>query len=622
VPIKDIHFSASESGENEVSAEILFAKLIGSMLADAIYAPLTGAPPTTKDVESRTSSAHIQSAVVHLRPNVPLKLPNDYQVTLADPSQITIEALSYETKNGEKWEATTEIDLSFGSPTILTSDSISFEPKSGHLKLRLDASLTNETLSVALSKTQPKAECQCTDGLVSNSTAGWSGNLQQANLAFDTLSYKKPRPRGNPELVCSAQLAASASLNWSKDEWRISGLATVDKVGLSLSPAQNQNADRKEVLRIDVTKPVSIKSLTAMRELAESRLSISIAEVAASGTLDAGSAVAAMLETFKASGGKVLFSNKSGLQVAAEFATGATMSWKTTPEGQTHGGAEHQDFAVKGTAKIEVTNAQRQNLTITNVALDLKSLAAPAVGISMSVSGNVAISSDVISLSGVTASVDRFEMRATEGGRVTGNASIRVAISKNELARALQSLLAQPHTIPGRGIGRILAFDGEISEVHVDSSGLRVSFPGAQLHVEGAMSARGTLTTRRRIVITFPIHVDRTIVNHNDFNVRATVAGIATASFPAANVLASQQVALSLDYQRVDLDLGGVLDLIRRALEAFHIVPSLRDILPRNVMLPLFKGNIDRASLPYHLGVTRLPLAGSPELVRISRAAA
>jgi hypothetical protein len=205
---------------------------------------------------------------------------------------------------------------------------------------------------------------------------------------------------------------------------------------------------------------------------------------------------------------------------------------------------------------------------------------------------------------------------------------VALSVPKAELCNLLRAELAKPIKVPGGSLGRILVFDGTVSDLSVNATGLAVTFPGAKLHVEGPISASGNLTTSRRIVIR-PI-VDRNIVNHNDFTLEARIAADAAAAFPAAESLAQQTIEVQLDYQQAQLQLRGFLgglpfaaDVFRGALQLFGIEDRIKKALPARVTRVLFPQDASNpASVLAKIRKPSIQVSDVPDRLQVKASAA
>jgi hypothetical protein len=626
VPLEKIQITAAPGDSAQVSAELLFAELIASVLTDVIHTGLAKAQLAQGDVELRTGSARVTSAVVSLRPGSWFRLPEGNTVTVAAPSQVRLHDLEYQAENGESWKAKADLDLSCAPPTQFSAGQVICQPGTSRLKLALDLALTRDRLTARLLNTiEDPTRLLLKDGSIKSTSPAWQADLKTAAVFLERLTFSGSRRGGRSAIDVSASVSSSLRIRWETDGWQASADLGSDQLKLSLLTDPSGTENEPEQLSVAAGRPVTFNDLTLSRDVGSGTLRIVLGSLSASGALAKALSVATSVDRFKAAGGKLDYQGRDGTHVSAEFAAGGSLDWKPPPSDPSAGPAPSQ-FAIQGTANsVEVASPKNEKLQLSHVQLDFASSTGNPPGIAVSCRGNISVLSDRLSIQGAEARVSSLELRPGAGNSVQGSVSVALSVPKAELCNAIRAELAKPITVKGGGIGRILDFDSSISDLSVNASGLIVSFAGPRLHVEGPISVSGNLTTSRRIVI--PPLVDRKIVNHNDFTLEARISANAAATFPPVDEFAKQTVQIQFEYERAELQLGGFLgglpfasDVFRAALHAFGIEDKLKAALPSKVSIDVFQKNTsdDRSSVLSKIRKHRIQLSDVPDRLELN----
>jgi hypothetical protein len=595
VPVGEIRVTAAPAEGARLSADVLFARLLATVLAGVMKAPLAESGGPAGDDRLRVQSAAVKEADVSLRPGSTLRLPDGHELTLGEPSRVRVRDLRYDASGGRSWNATADLDLGCVPPTRFTVDRLSCDPGTGRLNATLDLALTGDRLSAKLAGEPPvPARLTLAGGSIEKPSPALQGDLEQAEITADSLSYARSRGERRADFSLSALANASARVRWESDGWRGSARLHVDNLKLSVQPEGEGGTSGSARLVAAPGQPATLEDAALERGVGGGVLRLSLGTLTASGTLSKALSLSASLEQFKASGGRLRYEGRDGTLVAADFAAGGSLS----VSGPGAGAPGRGEFAVRGLAKaVEVTSPRKDSLRLENVNLAVKSLPGDPEGVALECSGDVAVRSDRLAVAGAELRINSLELRRGDANRLKGNVSLTLSVPKSELRNAAASELVKPITVRGGGVGKVLGFDCSVSDLRVDASGLDVSFNGPDLHAEGPLSVSGTLTTRRKIGVE--------IVGHHDFTLHARLSADAAASFPPAAELAKQTIEIRFEYEQANLVLGGFLgDLpfaekaFQEALKVFGVEAKIKAALPRTVTLPLFKaGANDPASV-------------------------
>jgi hypothetical protein len=596
VPLGEMTITADAKRPPHASAELLFARLIMTLIADSLHAGLSASPPGPREAELRTSSARIGSAEIALQPGAELELPGGNRLVVGESSAIKVRNLEYRAAMPETWTARAEIDVGCIPTTRFVARNVVCQPGKSRLKLALMLALDGGRLqATSVNAPRDNPHLVIENGSVESTAPDWQAALSKTDIQIDRLVYSATRRGNDAELALEATLKSSATLHWNSRGWQASAGVATDGLKLTVPLQPVGRTSGPPTLTASSERPATLANLALERDVGSGILRVNLGSVSAAGRLANAVALKAYVDQFHAAGGRVDYVGNDGLKVSADFTAGGSFRFDDpNPAGSAASGSRSPRFALNGNAnRVALTSPRNEKLTLTDVELEVSSLAGDSPGISVACKGNAEFRSDRLAIAGARAEVDSLKLRPGPGNKLKGTVVISLSVPKSELCNIVRAELAKPIKVPGGNLGRVLELDTSVSELAVNGTRLAVNFVGAKLHVEGPISASGTLTTGRRIVI--PRIVNRKIVSHNHFALEARIAANGTPAFPAAETLAQQAIEIDVDYRQAQLQLGGFLgglpfagDVFRGALRLFGIEDKIKKALPGKVSLRLF----------------------------------
>jgi hypothetical protein len=629
VRLNDIKVNASLSDPADVSADLFFAKIIGAMLVDVVNAPEETAEPVQRKFQPESVS--ITSAMLSLRPGATIKLPVGREMVLGESSQIGIRDLHYDANLGESWKARVELDIGVVPPTEFAANKLIIKPGTGRLTVALDVTLNKEQLLATLAASQAApAKLAMAGGSFKGQPAAWEAELKNADIVIDSLQYTAS-PRGDhAKLNCDVTLTSTAQVQWERDGWHASANLVINGLKLAVPPAASGTKTAPQFVAA-AGEQTTLQGLVLERNLGGGTIRLMLGELAVSGSVSNAMALTASLAQFKASGGQVNYQGRDGTVVSAIFAAGGSIASNASPVGQP-GKSVPVELAIKGRATAaDIRTRQNDKLHLQNVDIDLRAILGSNAGLSLACSGEIAVLSDRLAVAGAHASITSLELKQGNQGKLTGRVAVALSVPKKELIDTAQKELAKPIIIPGSHVGKVLDADVSLSDLHVDAHGLKLSFNGSKLHVEGPIVTTGKLITKRRIVVDVPLagRIEKHTSNHDDFTLHARLSANAGATFPSAKDLASQAVEIHIEYQKATLELGGFLgklplanDAFKDMLKLFGIESKIRSALPSKMTLHLFKSAAnDPRSFLARIHNPQITLVGDGDQLKLSGSA-
>jgi hypothetical protein len=596
VRLNDLRVNAAPTDPANVSADVLFARLIASTLTDVVDAPLAMSEPVQRDFHPESVS--VTAATLLLRPGASIHLPGSREMVLGDASQIRIRDLHYDAGQGQSWKAKVDLDIGFAPPTEFAANKLTIKPGAARFTLALDVALSKEELSAALIATPAKpAKLTLAGGSIGEQPQVWEAELTHADISIDSLNYTASLRGDHAAFNCVATLTAASQIRWDRNGWHGSANLLINKLKLMV-PSGTSGTKTPALSLASADEHTTLQNLVLERDVGGGTIGLFLGELTVSGSVGNALSLNAALARFNGSGGQFSYKGRDGTLITADFGAGGSFASNISPPGQTvkPGPVE---FALKGKATaVDISTPKNEKLHLQNVDLDLKSVLGSSPGLSLSCSGDIAVLSDRLALAGAHASITSLELQQGSQGKLLGHVGLALSVPKSELIDAAQKELAKPIIIPGKHLGKVLDADVSVSDLNVDSHSLKVAFSGPKLHVEGPISTSGKLITKRRIVVDIPLagRIEKHTSNHDDFTLHAHLSANATAAFPSAPDLATQALEIHFEYQKANLELGSILGKLPLANEAFKdllkvfgIESKIKSALPGKTTVHLFK---------------------------------
>ena len=543
VRLNDIRVSATSTDPADVSADVLFARLIASTLADVVNAPVAASEPAK--TKFHPECVTITSATVVLRPGAAIHLPVGREMIIGDASQVQIRDLRYDASPAESWKARVDLDIACAPPTEFAVNKLLIKPVTGRLNAALDLTLIKQQWSAALIDTPATpATLTMAGGSIKQQAAGWESELKNATVDITSLQYTSSSHDDHAALSCSAMLTANSQLHWERDGWHGSANLLINKLQLKVSPATPGMQTAPQFVAA-ADQQITLRDVVLERDVGGGAVRLSLGELSASGSVSNALSLSAAAARFKASGGQFSFKGRDGTLMSADFAGGGSIGSDVTNAGQA--GKPGLEIKSKATV-VEISTPKNDKLRLQNVDLDLKATLGPSLGLSVACSGEIAVLSDKLAIAGARASITSLELTRSELGKLNGRVAFVLSVPKSEFLDVAQKELAKPIIIPASHVGKILDADLSVSDLHVDAHGLKVAFNGPKLHAEGPIVVSGKLITKRRIVVDVPLagRIEKHTSSHDDFTLHARLSANAVASFPPAPDLSKQAIADAL----------------------------------------------------------------------------
>ena len=574
VRFESINLSTTPNVNNsEVTASLLLANAIASVVAETIYTPAHQRMDTYTDANEWIEKISIDSVEATLAQCAEVDFVPNLQASLSDSSRIAIEGIVYVPQN-DSFSATISVNLNLASPTQYSVDTLAIEAADASIDLVASVDYRNGSIAIKSSGYKGPSfalrKCKIVD-----TNERWSGTSDTLILGLTEFEVAKAASNPKSVFVAEGKLNGEIAANWSDGNTAIE----IKKVPLNDLTLKVSNSGESGQLSyvVDATNSFVVTGVQMSHTDGHSSLKIQVPKFESKlSTAIEPSDVRIDVAALLSEASEFEFRSDNNTSIAAVLGSDITLN---TPEfaiplfSSGNSFVEHLqgELSLNGTLEsVAIRTSDDKTLKLTNANVSISTKIDDDVRFDCSVNGSFHVAATAVGIKGAKIDVSQLQFALDDHGKLkSGAVDLTVSVPKTQLCSLIQGTLSSELSVPDQ-TGKAKGIDFRISNTRINPNNPQVTFSVGKFHIKGKPSVHTKVRASKRIVVDLIVKkIDEDIVTENDIDAGFDVAGFANIAFPTTSRLHDQRLKVTASYEQVLIELGGVAGKIPGVADAF-----------------------------------------------------